>query len=866
MERISRRKLLKDSAVVGGATWLSGADVSTAIADASPAAATGAQNFASQWHRAPDRVWLGADMWANPQQDWRLNNGRAECVNAAPDRNVHLLTHQLTDSPGEVSMSVRVGRVGGMLSGKGSVGFRIGIRHALGDYRSNLFAAGQGLNAGLTAEGGLFIGPLREAKAGTVKLDGVTEIELRLKIVPAAGGAYDLSLSVTTAAGEIGSVSRKAVPGAQLAGNLAIVANFGAAGPRPRQQQANADQPNFGNGSFWFADWKLTGPKLQNRPDQTFGPILWTTYTLHERSLKLTAQMPAIGSDDTQTVRLEIKGKSGQWEKIADSKIEADARLALFRVEKWDASRDIPYRVAYDLKWKDGKTEPHVWEGTIRKDPVDQPVVTVADISCNGHAAFPNAAYTANVAKLNPDIIAFVGDQFYEANGGYGIQRKPVESAMLDYLRKWSMHGWTWRELTRDRPSISIPDDHDVYQGNIWGEGGAPRVSTQEAGGYDMDPRWVNMVHRTHTAHHPDPADPTPAKQGISQYFGGWTYGRISFAILADRMYKSAPEGKVPPTGGRGDHVTDPNFDPKVANLPGLSLLGESQTKFLRDWAQDFRGADLKAVISQTIFTAMATTHGGNREVLRADYDANGWPQNPRNEALREIRKCFALHIAGDQHLPAVVQYGIDSHDDAGVAFAGPAVNVTYPRWWEPGKRGANAKDGSAEFTGQYADAFGNPLTVIAYVNGKVQPRTPVLENMADKASGLGIVRFDKPARTASIECWPFDADVSKDPQFPGWPVKVPLQQNYGRKVTGRLPAINMKGNIQPVIQVLKETDNSRELVYALRPAAGKFEPFVFEEGTYTVRVGNPDLDQWREFKNLSPVAAGESNSIDVEA
>ena len=132
------------------------------------------------------------------------------------------------------------------------------------------------------------------------------------------------------------------------------------------------------------------------------------------------------------------------------------------------------------------------------------------------------------------------------------------------------------------------------------------------------------------------------------------TYGRISFAVIADRQFKSGPEGKVPATGSRGDHVLDPNFDPKTADRPGLELLGERQMRFLREWAADWRGAEMKAVISQTVFTAMATTHGGNREVLRADYDANGWPQTPRNDALREIRKAFAVHIAGDQHLPAV--------------------------------------------------------------------------------------------------------------------------------------------------------------------------------------------------------------------
>ena len=110
--------------------------------------------------------------------------------------------------------------------------------------------------------------------------------------------------------------------------------------------------------------------------------------------------------------------------------------------------------------------------------------------------------YVANLAKLNPDLLAFTGDQFYESSGGYGIIRTPTPPAMIDYLRKWYLHGWTWRDLTRDRPSVSLPDDHDVYQGNLWGEGGSAQGPTQESGGYTMDGEWVKVVYRTQTAHH----------------------------------------------------------------------------------------------------------------------------------------------------------------------------------------------------------------------------------------------------------------------------------------------------------------------------------------------------------------------------
>jgi hypothetical protein len=243
-------------------------------------------------------------------------------------------------------------------------------------------------------------------------------------------------------------------------------------------------------------------------------------------------------------------------------------------------------------------------------------------------------------------------------------------------------------------------------------------------------------------------------------------------------MFKTAPEGVVPPTGSRGDHVTDPNFDPKTADVPGAELLGERQMKFLREWATDWSDADMKAVISQTIFTAMATTHGGGRERLRADYDTNGWPQTARTAALREMQKAAAVHIAGDQHLPAVVQYGIDQHRDGPYAFAGPAVNVGYPRWWEPTEPGKNRQPGAPENTGDFLDHFGNPMTVMAVFNGAIEPRGNVLEMLQEKSSGLGLVRFDKARRTVTFECWPYLADPTvAGTQMPGWPVTVEVKK-----------------------------------------------------------------------------------------
>ena len=640
-------------------------------------------DFASQWQATVDRVWIGQDYWANPMQDWRIANGRLECIKAAADRNVHLLTRQLGAQQGDLRMSVRVGRMDGkpLADGPGSVGFRVGVRGPLDDFRNSLIF-GSGLDAGISPAGQLFVGSPADATGPTI---AASDVELRLVVEP-RGTGYVLTLSAHDPANgkSLAELTKENLRPDRFRGNLALVANYG---PVQRRGRKRGGGDQAGVGTFWFADWQVGGGKVTAHDERAFGPILFNQYTLSGGTLKMSAQMPPLGPDDTQVVRLEIQ-QDGKWQEIARQTVHPEACTATFRITDWNDKEDVPYRLAYSLKATDGAASEHYWPGTIRRDPVDGDVLTVADISCNWHSAFPNTWCVESMTQLDPDLLAFTGDQFYEGSGGYGVQRAPVDMAILDLLRKWYLHGWTWRELMRDRPSISIPDDHDVYQGNVWGEAGAARHGTQEMGGYDMPAEWVNVVHRTQTSHHPDPFDPTPVERGISVYYGPLTYGRVSFAIVADRQFKSGPQGKVPPTGDRGDHVIDPNFDPKTADVPGLELLGERQIEFLRNWATDWRGADMKSVISQTIFTAMATTHGAERQRLRADYDANGWPQTPRNVALREIRKAFAFHIAGDQHLPAVVHYGIDQHRDAGVAFAGPAINCVYPRWFEPEQSG----------------------------------------------------------------------------------------------------------------------------------------------------------------------------------
>src|SRR5687768_17470165 len=149
MASVSRRRFIQSSTTLAAGMAALPTTASTAAAQQEIV------EFRSDWPAWHDRVWLGAAYWANPLQDWRLVKGRIECHNAAFDRNVHLLTRELGPLSGNLEMRVRLGRLGGPLrGGKGSVGFRIGIQGPLKEYRNSLIF-GSGLNAGITAEGGL---------------------------------------------------------------------------------------------------------------------------------------------------------------------------------------------------------------------------------------------------------------------------------------------------------------------------------------------------------------------------------------------------------------------------------------------------------------------------------------------------------------------------------------------------------------------------------------------------------------------------------------------------------------------------------------------------------------------------------------
>ncbi|HUT13857.1 MAG TPA: hypothetical protein VMY42_25435 [Thermoguttaceae bacterium] len=80
-----------------------------------------AEEFKSNWDKTPDRVWIGPDWWANRVEDWRIHDGRLECVQPGM-RAAYLTTRTLG---GEFQLSVRTGMLGkpDTLDKRGLTGF-----------------------------------------------------------------------------------------------------------------------------------------------------------------------------------------------------------------------------------------------------------------------------------------------------------------------------------------------------------------------------------------------------------------------------------------------------------------------------------------------------------------------------------------------------------------------------------------------------------------------------------------------------------------------------------------------------------------------------------------------------------------------
>ncbi|GAB5559023.1 MAG: hypothetical protein SynsKO_06700 [Synoicihabitans sp.] len=743
------------------------------------------------------REWIGPEYWTNPLMNWRLADGRIENTHGGWTNEVHTLTHQLREGDGSFRMKVRLGVLDDShLSADkpGFAGFKLGSVGHRDDYRSNILHHLQNgfcrdlmkappIRAGLSSDGRLIIGD--HYSDDRVDVAQMQDLVLELK-ASYRGNTVTLDL-IAKHGGQSAASMRTTIERDSLTGNVSLACH----GVNPPANQ-NRVIGEVGHTRFWFSDWSVSGEKFQANPEQTFGPILWSQYTLHQNTLKLMAFFVPLENEAARQ-KAELQTRTGvNWKTIATSVIDPLSRTALFRVDDWDCKRDQEYRVNYQWESTEG-TALASWGGTIRKDPVDQDTISLAALSCSNSDLFPNRFLTNNLLAQDPDLVFFSGDQIYEANGGYGVVRadtaEDVPRATLNYLEKFWLSVLGFRDLLKDRPSVMVPDDHDLYSNDLWGKGGIAMGEHRCFGGYGMHADWVNMVEYTQMGHRPDPYDATPIAQGIKVYTTSLSVGDVSFALINDRKFKSAPGDVVdamePLFIERGernyplmDTINEKHFDTSTLDRADLDILGDRQLAFLQDWAKN--DAKLRAVLHQSPFCQP-------HHLMVADLDSNGWPQTGRRRALEAIREANAVMVAGDLHFATLVQHGIDDWEDAGWQFTLPSVSTNTHRAWRPDVLGQNRQPGMPDYTGRFRDGWGNKMTLWAAAN----PRESMVEDpyrgdgeetlayLRETAQGYGMIRFHKSDGAVTFESWPvygdFDGPDGRT-QHPGFPKTVKVK------------------------------------------------------------------------------------------
>ena len=860
--------------------------------------------YQSYWEQQPDRYWIGPEFWANSLQDWQIKNGRLECINSDDRmRSLHMLNRFLTEKPGNLSMEVSTGLVDekSVLDAGHWCGFLIAAGDLDMDYRGRaLIHRNHGKAAGYIAavngegkiifidnENGNILNNEEENGFPVLFSEG-RKVRLNLELVP-AGDKYEIIMSAASQGGQGAETSAKISISdvERLTGNIAIVANGGG---------------NTRENSFWFNNWNIKGSKLKVIPDQKFGPVLGVLYTISKGTLKMSVQMPPLSPADAQEVILEIMDKeTGEWKSVSSSQIIIPGYIAVFRLDNWNDSKAHDYRIVYPLYNDKGVIRDHYYYGLIARDPVDKEEIVLAAFTGNSNSAgmgqglvnfrnslwFPHKDITSHVAMHNPDLLFYSGDNVYEGRPTPPDFSSEINTE-LDYLYKWYLFLWAHGVLTKNIPAVAIPDDHDVYHGNIWGAGGVSAPGQpengvypdhykgfeghwqQDQGGYKLSPRLVNMIQLTQTANLPDPYDPAPVGQDIGVYYCDMNYGRISFAVLEDRKFKSAPSVILNDKKVINGFSLIKGIDGRRLDHPDATLLGERQLTFIDAWTADWKNTDMKVALSQTIFANLSTypdtfiTDAGTprlepvaRGVIPGDYskakdmDSNGWPQTGRKKALRALRKGFAFMIGGDQHLGSTVHHGIDDWEDAGYSLCVPSIANLWPRRWFPPSPGLDHKEGSPLYTGRYFDGFGNRITVHAVSNPYISGIEPT--RLHDRAPGYGIVKLNKKTQLIDIECWPrySDPESFEAEQYPGWPLTISMEDNYGRKAVAWLPVFRVSGlDRAPVIQVRDEKNG--EIIYSLRVREAGYQPKVFSYGRFTVTIGEPGTEKMKTITGIS--------------
>ena len=767
-----------------------------------------AETTTVDWQDVEDRRWPGEEFWANRLQDWSVQDGKLQCAHEFGGgnwRTAHLLTHDLDGRGDRFDVELKLDTTAG-----GHAGVLLGGGEGKLNYKQASMIQGvPGLGGGFLITTDFERNQLCIRDFGTdaeVMLPRPL-VKSSLKKRPKPGASLVLvvtgertdkttfQITATLKSGEVLLATTIAtVATDRLIGNVAIVSMGGT------QQSPHR-----------FSGLRLSGDRVAEHLDRAYGPIGGVLYSVAGGDLKVGVQCMSIGKTiltgdvfgkgSRVGVQLEQRQSDDSWKAITRPVgVSEPDYYALIRVKGHDRSKPADFRVVMINGPKDAKPYPF----HVPAEPTTGELI-IGGVSCTGDIGrkgllkksllgadesfigiwspanlwAPFSGITEPLIERKPDIVFFTGDQLYEwwPTSIDMTDAMPAE----DYLYKWLIWHWSFKDVTASVPCLLQTDDHDVWHPNVWGDGS--RLMTEgwdHGGGYIKSSYFINMVQRTMCGHNPDAYNAGPSDSGITNYFCTFSYGGVDFALLEDRKFKSAM--------------------PSVKSGAEPKMLGDSQLKMLAEWADAPNKSAARIAVSQTNYVTLNTNAKG---AMFADIDSNGWPKPARDNAVEMFGKAGAFLFTGDQHLASVTRMDTPTSVNGVYQFSQPAGGCIWWRWFYPNegqRKDGGPIDGKPSYIGQFADGFGNTFEALAVANPGCEEVMRVYKNTGPKkhilsaqqrdagigtryrihqGEGFGVVHIDKSNDRMTLECWPDKNATMLVPyrQFDGWPIQLKLSE-----------------------------------------------------------------------------------------